>query len=102
MENLFNNTRVRIGFFLLLFIVTLANSCGNSGNRKEVAKLRKEIDSLRVEIANHPTHKQLQAEGLRISKRTLYDWNSVVRTAVRPDDIMNQYDQEIKKIESEK
>ena len=41
----------------------------------------------------------MEIEGLRISKRTLYDWNSIVRTVVRTDDRMNSYDNEIKKLE---
>ena len=60
-------------------------------------KLEKRIDTLENSVA---TKKDLQIEGLRSSKRTLYDWNSVVRTTVRPDDRMNQYDQEIKELET--
>ncbi len=102
MENLFNNTRAKLGFFLSMFFLILVGNCNNSRNRKEISNLQKEIDSLRVEISNHPTRKELMIEGLKTSKRTLYDWNSVVRTSVRPDDRMNQYDEEIKKLEQSK
>jgi hypothetical protein len=100
METIFENKKVRIGFFVTLFFLVLLSNCGNRRNRKEIVNLQKEIDSLRVEMKNHPSHNDLSIEGLKISKRTLYDWNSVVRTSVRPDDRMNQYDEEIKKLES--
>jgi hypothetical protein len=100
MEKVFQNNKVRIGFFLTLFFLVLLGNCGNRRNKKEIVDLQKEIDSLRMEIVKHPTHKDLSIEGLKISKRTLYDWNSVVRTSVRPDDRMNQYDEEIKNLES--
>ena len=102
MENLFNNSRVRIGFFLSMFFLVLVGNCNNSRNRKEITDLQKEVDSLRVEISNHPTRTELSIEGLKTSKRTLYDWNAVVRTSVRPDDRMNQYDEEIKNLEQSK
>jgi hypothetical protein len=44
-------------------------------------------------------NRMIQIEGLKSSKRVLYDWNSVVRTAVRPDDRMNQYDKDIQLLE---
>ena len=46
--------------------------------------------------------KMIEIEGLKASKRTLYDWNAVIRTTVRPDDRMNQYDSEIEKIQNSK
>ena len=46
--------------------------------------------------------KMIEIEGLKTSKRTLYDWNAVVRSAIRPDDRMNEYDAEIQKIEKSK
>ena len=45
--------------------------------------------------------KEIEIGGLKTSKRTLYDWNAVIRTTVRPDDRMNEYDQEIKKLEKQ-
>jgi hypothetical protein len=46
--------------------------------------------------------KMIEIEGLKASKRTLYDWNAVVRTSVRPDDRMNEYDAQIEKIQKSK
>ena len=81
----------------VLVALLLLNMCTTCSTSKHVIKLEKKIDSLEMSVASK---KDLQIEGLRSSKRTLYDWNSVVRTTVRPDDRMNQYDQEIKDLES--
>jgi hypothetical protein len=80
-----------------LAVLLLLNMCTTCSTGKRVMKLEKRIDTLENSVA---TKKDLQIEGLRSSKRTLYDWNSVVRTTVRPDDRMNQYDQEIKELET--
>jgi hypothetical protein len=82
-----------LGFLLLL------NTCTSCSTNKKVTKLEKRIDSLENTVA---TKRDLEIEGLRASKRTLYDWNAVVRTAVRPDDRMNEYDREIQKLENKK
>jgi len=42
---------------------------------------------------------KLEIHGLETSKRMLYDNNVIVRTSVRPDDRMNEYDQQIKALE---
>jgi hypothetical protein len=76
---------------LALFVISFLQECNNSG---KISKLEKQ-----TKIADTAIRKTIKAEGLRASKRTLYDWNAVVRTAVRPDDRMNEYDQEIQKLE---
>jgi hypothetical protein len=81
----------------VLVALLLLNMCTTCSTGKHVIKLEKKIDSLEMSAVSK---KDLQIEGLRSSKRTLYDWNSVVRTTIRPDDRMNQYDQEIKELES--
>lgn len=78
----------------------------NSRLRKEVTGLKGEIDSLGNVINTNFYDKdqmnvRMEIEGLRTSKRTLYDWNTVVRTTVRPDDRMNEYDEQIKALEKE-
>jgi hypothetical protein len=75
MEKLLNNTKFITGFFAVLFLLTLLNTCNVSGNRKSVVKLQKEVDSLRVEVSNHPTQEQLdkslRIEGLKAEKRMI-------------------------------
>ena len=41
-----------------------------------------------------------EIEALKTSKHVLYDWNAVVRTSIRPDDKMIEYDNEIKLLEN--
>lgn len=84
------------GYLFLMFVMTI----GTCNNKKAVVKLQNQVDSLRTEISQRPTLKQLQIENLQNCKRILYDWNTVVRSSVRPDDRMNQYDQEIKKLQN--
>jgi uncharacterized protein YdcH (DUF465 family) len=61
------------------------------------------VDKLNKEIQQVATKAEIdsamQIEGLRTSKRMLYDNNAIIRTTVRPDDRMNEYDAEIKKLQ---
>jgi hypothetical protein len=84
---------------LALLIVILIGQCTNS---RRIAKVEKQHKNLVQRIDSTyliELKKAVEVEGLKISKRTLYDWNSVVRTAVRPDDRMHEYDQQIDKLE---
>lgn len=85
--------------FVLIFFIFI-KSCGTSSevNRlsKELKASNQKIDSLTIKM-----RKEIELGGLKTSKRTLYDWNAVIRTTVRPDDRMNEYDQEIKKLEKQ-
>lgn len=90
-----------------LIIMTAVNGCNSCSAKKENVKLRKEVDSLSVTIqalGNKTYDKKeldirIAIEGYEISKRMLYDQNAIVRTTVRPDDRMNQYDQKIKELQ---
>jgi hypothetical protein len=84
---------ITLGLLVLMFV----QNCSNS---KKYNTLKKGLDAQNAKIENLVTKKELKIEGLEISKRMLYDNNAIVRTAVRPDDRMNQYDQEIKKIQT--
>jgi hypothetical protein len=79
----------------VLFCLIFLKQCGISREQK---KITKRLDSIDSSLVNTPSKNDLNIEGLKISKRTLYDWNSVVRTSVRPDDRMNEYDKEIEKL----
>ena len=63
--------------------------------------MKKELDLQSKKIETLATKQELKIEGLEISKRILYDNNAIIRTTIRPDDRMNQYDQEIKKIQAQ-
>jgi hypothetical protein len=83
---------------LVLMLLVFLQTCSNSRNYKSV---KKELDLQSKKIENLATKQELKIEGLEISKRMLYDNNAIIRTTVRPDDRMNQYDQEIKKIQAQ-
>lgn len=85
--------------FLLISLIQQCNNSSRIGKIEKQAKLMNQrIDS----VYTSDLQKMIEIEGLRASKRTLYDWNAVVRTAVRPDDRMNEYDAQIEKIQKSK
>lgn len=100
------NKFVVIAIYVLL-IVTCINGCNSCSSQKENMKLRKEVDSLSTQVKDLTnqtyTKKELDTRmeigGYEISKRMLYDQNAIVRTTVRPDDRMNEYDQKIKELQ---
>lgn len=100
---LLDNPRFAIYLMMFSMLLVCMNTCNSCSNAKKVAKLHAKIDSLQSSVNQKPNTRQVEklvkAEGLRSSKRTLYDWNAVVRTAVRPDDRMNEYDKEIQTLE---
>jgi len=79
---------------LIFLVLTFFQTC--SVNRK-YNDLKKSIE--KIDSTTKITSKQFSIEGFKISKRMLYDNNAIVRTAIRPDDRMNEYDIEIKKLE---
>lgn len=91
----------------LLTALNTCNSCNKSSTLKNMDERLNNIDSTMVNKAskedvvkmNQQILLQMEIEGLKASKRTLYDENAVVRTSIRPDDRMNEYDQDIKKLE---
>lgn len=94
-----------IGFGIAILLSSLLGNCNSCNNKKSISKMSKELDSLTVKVDECPTREEylqdLQIEGYRISKRMLYDNNAIVRTAIRPDDRMNEYDEEIKRLQSQ-
>ena len=92
---------------IVLLSVVFLNTCGT---KSKIKKLTKKIEILETSISVQDSIisstiseknliKYLEIEGLKSSKRNLYDQNYIVRTKKRPDDRMNEYDKEIKKLE---
>ena len=100
------NKYVVIAIYVLL-LMTMVNGCNSCSSQRDNVKLRKEVDSLNttVEALKLKTYDKkeldvrMEIEGYEISKRMLYDQNAIVRTTVRPDDRMNEYDKKIKELE---
>lgn len=96
MEFLNNYNKIGLVAVTLLCLLSQCNSCRQS---RQIDAINTKCDSLQTVLQTVPTRDELNAEtelqGLEASKRTLYDWNAVVRTAVRPDDRMAEYDKQI-------
>lgn len=100
------NKFVVYAIYALVFL-TMVNGCNSCSTQKDNQKLRKEVDSLNTTVqslkAKSYDKQQLDIriaiEGYEISKRMLYDQNAIVRTTVRPDDRMNEYDKKIKELQ---
>jgi hypothetical protein len=85
---------------LLMLMLSTCNTCNM---RRDIAAVSERADSLQLQLNKVYTKEELDArmevQGLETSKRMLYDQNAIVRTTVRPDDRMNEYDQQIKALE---
>jgi hypothetical protein len=83
---------------IILFFMTLMKTCSISN---DISALKKSQRRLEIEFKSVPKRIEydMKIEGLKISKRTLYDWNSIVRTVQRPDDVIKKYDDEINQFE---
>jgi len=90
-------------FTIALLLLFFMNTCSLMGLKTEIKKLKVSNDSLKFKIEPYNNiKKEIQIEGLRISKRILYDQNSIIRTVIRPDDRMNEYDKEIEELTKNK
>lgn len=101
----FLNKYLTIAIYVLIAL-TMLNGCNSCQGRKEVQRLKKEVDSLTVSVndmkkqtySKKELDTRISIEGYEISKRMLYDNNTVVRTTQRPDDIIIGYDNKIKEL----
>jgi len=92
-------TQIIITVFVFLFLVVAQfKSCKTNSElsilKKENIQMQSKMDSFQTKLPII-----IQIEGFKISKRMLYDNNSVVRTKERPDDIMVTYDTKIEELE---
>ena len=89
---------------LILMLLAGAKSCSDSVRMNKIeraqAAIIQKIDSI-AKINFLLTDAQIRREGFNISKRMLYDNNSVIRTKERPDDIMIEYDVHIEACDKE-
>jgi hypothetical protein len=91
----------------IMMSITLAAGCNSCRYNKETVKLRKEVDSLNTNVRELKGYiydkdeldTRMSIEGYEISKRMLYDQNAIVRTIVRPDDRINEYDKKINELQ---
>jgi len=93
--------------FLFISLIVNFRSCGvSSDNRKmkqEIMTVQQEMDCLENRINSNLYSKEeldirMEILSYEISKRMLYDQNSIVRSVTRPDDRMNFYDLKIQEL----
>lgn len=97
------NKYVVWAIYAFLFMSVL-NTCNGCKTDKEASRIRKDLDSLSVNFDKFKSNVytkdqldiQMEINGYEVSKRMLYDQNAIVRTTIRPDDRMNEYDLKIK------
>jgi len=92
-------TRTTWGFMGAIILLLALQTCNSCGTSTKIGKINRRLDAIDSTVATKPskaeTERIIKVEGLRISKRNLYDQNAIVRTTIRPDDRMNDYDSEI-------
>ena len=91
--------------YALVAIIALCflSTCNSCNIRRQLSDVQDRCDSLQTQVNKVSTTDQLntrlEINGLETSRRVLYDQNAIVRTAVRPDDRMNEYDSQIKELQ---
>lgn len=92
-----------ITFFLLINLVQNCNQNKKmSEYNDEIVRNTISIDSIQRNIySRHEIQLIGDINRLRAAKLTLYDQNAIVRTKIRPDDRMNEYDVEIEALTKE-
>ena len=90
----------------VLIVVSCISGCNSCSAKKETERLRKEVDSLntQIDVLNDKLYTKDQLDtrleilGYEVSQRLVYSENAIVRTAKRPDDIMDEYGKKIKEL----
>lgn len=92
----------KFGITALLFLVFLS-TCNTCNIRRDLAVVSDRSDSLQLQLNKVYTKSEMdinmEIQALETSKRMLYDQNAIVRTTMRPDDRMNEYDSQIKELQ---
>jgi hypothetical protein len=94
---------ITLGLLVCTFLVTCSanRTIGklekqNKEFSTNVTSLETLVDSLyTLTIPSDELQTRLELEGYKISARNLYYNNAIVRTKVRPDDVMHDYNQKI-------
>jgi len=90
--------------YALIAVVMLCmlSTCNTCNNKRQLSAVQERCDSLQLQVNRIQTAEDAkilqEINSLETSKRMLYDQNAIVRTTLRPDDRMNEYDQQIKEL----
>lgn len=91
---------------MLIGLLSAVRGCSANNDRnrmqKEIVNLQVQVDSLKSKVPSQKdVEKAIRIEGLKTSKRTLIDMNTIVLTRVRPDQQIKDYDILIDLLEKE-
>lgn len=93
LDNFFSKHGVKVIIFFL--VLSFFRSCGTNS---ELKKLRKELQTLQIQVKEVPTKKDLEIEGLRSEKRMIQSTDRKMMDLNRQTEI----DNEIKKLQLSK
>lgn len=96
MEELTKKFNLIYIFLGIMFVFNLFGTCSSCSTTKKVAK-----ESFDQVYTKEEMDIVLEIQRIKTAKDVLYDWNTVVRTTVRPDDRMNEYDEKIENLEKQ-
>jgi hypothetical protein len=88
-----------------LCVMTFFSTCGT---KSKIDKLEKKINTLESTINyNDSINKEMTNIDREIlmyetSREVVYNWNAIVRTTERPDDVMNKYNSKITELQKQK
>lgn len=95
------------GLAIIIFfsmIITI-NTCGT---KSKIQKLEKKVTLLENKInfndsiSNEMASIDREILMYETSREVVYNWNAIVRTAQRPDDVMNKYNSKISELQKSK
>lgn len=91
------NKNLTLGLLVAILFLQLISTIGTCNNGNKLTANKKEINQLNAKVDSNQKNTQImmELEGYKISKRMLYDNNSIIRTKERPDDVMAEYDKSI-------
>lgn len=92
---------------IILGLLIVLNTCGTKGNiernGRRMDKLEKAVSStdsiLSLKISSEKMDVLLKINALEISREIVYTNNAIVRTSERPDDVINNYNNQIKALQ---
>lgn len=110
-KNLKNEISTRTILFVIIgvFFFLWLSQCSSKRKIKKAIETNmilqtNQIDSV-INLRTIQLYEELKLEseiqGYKLAKRILYDQNAIVRTTIRPDDRMNEYDIKIGELEKE-
>lgn len=90
-----------------ILIITLLNVMiffSTCGTKSKIEKLEKKYNTVLYNDSIQGEINSIDREILlnETSREVVYNWNAVVRTVERPDDVMNKYNSKIKELEKQK